>query len=55
MDKLVNALEKIAEKPKPSFWQKFISRKKAKIRDIKTISRKIEKNCDIKSISGKEV
>lgn len=27
MDKLVNALEKIAEKPKPSFWQKFISRK----------------------------
>lgn len=27
MDKLVAVLEKIAEKPKPSFWQRLISRK----------------------------
>ena len=27
MDKLVDALEKIAEKPKPSFWRRFISKK----------------------------
>lgn len=30
MDKLVNVLEKSAEKPKPSFWQRFIQKKEGK-------------------------
>lgn len=41
-------IDKLMEsQPKPSFWEKLISRKKVKTRDIKTISRKREKNCDI--------
>lgn len=36
-------IDKLMEsQPKPSFWEKLISRKKAKTRDIKTISRKEE-------------